>query len=152
MLAQHFGHKNVWLSCLTGAAVMNMLVPIASSVGGLNGAMAARFLFGVCQGPLFPIQTGILAAWLHEKERSTLNACVGLCWALFQGVQSTLTPYFMNGIYMYCSFGAPLWVNCAPMTGPGWQWAFVFYSILVFMWAHYWNKVSTNSASVEPPC
>ena len=64
--------------------------------------MAARFLFGVCQGPLFPIQTGILAAWLHESERSTLNAVVGLCWSLFQAIQSALTPYFM--------------------TGPGWEW------------------------------
>ena len=29
MLAQHYGHKNVWLACLTGAAVFNALVPIA---------------------------------------------------------------------------------------------------------------------------
>ena len=118
MLAQHYGHKNVWLTCLTGAACMNLLVPLATSLAGLNGAMAMRFVFGLCQGPLLPIQAGLLAAWLHENERSTLNAVVGLCWALFQGVQGFLTPYFMTGL--------------------GWEWAFVFYSLLVFVWSRYW--------------
>ena len=49
------------------------------------------------------MQTGIKAAWLHENERSTLNAIIGLCWAFFQAIQSIITPYFMTGI--------------------GWQWA-----------------------------
>ena len=106
MLAQQYGHKNVWLICLLGAALMNLFVPLAAGYGGLNAAMGVRFMFGIFQGPLFPIQTGILAAWLHEDERSTLNACVGLCWALFQAIQSAVTPFFM--------------------TGPGWEWAFVF--------------------------
>ena len=26
------------------------------------------------------------------------------------------------------------------MTGIGWQWAFVFYSLLIFIWSYYWNK------------
>lgn len=133
MLAQHYGHKNVWLTCLTGAACMNLFVPLATSLGGLSGAMAVRFLFGLFQGPLFPIQAGLLAAWLHENERSTLNAIVGLCWALFQGIQGFITPYFMAGV--------------------GWEWAFVFYSLLVFVWARYWREYGVGIVpSMESRC
>jgi ACS family glucarate transporter-like MFS transporter len=143
ILAQKYGHKNVYLVITVGGAVANMFVPIASSLtggcpeseggpsecdqAGLWGAMAVRFTFGVFQGSLFPIQTGILAAWLHENERSTIKSCVGLCWSLFQAIQTTLTPMFMNGI--------------------GWEYAFYFYSILVFMWAPFWHR---HGVGIEP--
>jgi len=119
MAAQQWGHKNVWLIAIAGAGVCNMFVPWAAEIG-LWPAMACRFVFGLFQGSLFPVQTGIKAAWLHENERSTLNAIIGLCWAFFQAIQSIITPYFMTGI--------------------GWQWAFVFYSLLIFIWSYYWNK------------
>jgi MFS family permease len=129
MVAQQYGHKNTWLVCLTGAACMNLLVPLGARLGGLHGAMAVRFLFGVFQGPLFPIQAGLLAAWLHENERSTLNAVVGLCWSLFQAIQTFLTPKFMTSV--------------------GWEWAFVFYSLLVFVWAKYWNLYGVGIIPAE---
>lgn len=118
VLATDFGAKNTFWFFLTTAAVLNFLVPIAGASMGLPGVCACRFVFGLCQGPLFPIMTAILAGWLHEDERSTISACVGCCWALFQGFQSTVTPYFM--------------------AGPGWSWAFYSYSIIVAVWSYCW--------------
>lgn len=31
--------------------------------------------------------------------------------------------------------------------GPGWEWAFLFYSVLVFIWAHYWKR---NGVGIIP--
>jgi hypothetical protein len=102
---------------------MNLMVPISGALFGLEGVCLVRFLFGCFQGSLFPIQvvshahasahsytlivesiahnppiqTSILAGWLHEDERSTITALVGCCWSFFQAVQSTCTPYFMAG-------------------------------------------------------
>ena len=75
--SQYYGAKRTWLVCLCAAGFCSALVPVGAAYGGLTGAALARFAFGMCQGPLFPIQVGILAGWLHERERSTVNALNG---------------------------------------------------------------------------
>ena len=121
MLSVKYGAKSTFLFFLSAAGLMNFLVPIAGDVLApmfgfepVYGVCLCRFIFGLCQGPLFPIQTAILSGWLHERERSTISALVGCCWALFQAFQAAVTPYFMEG-----------W---------GWQYAFYTYSLFVAVW------------------
>ena len=76
-----------------------MLDPYIVMQSSRHAVFQNHFTASAVQGSLFPIQTGIKAAWLHENERSTLNAIIGLCWAFFQAAQSAVTPYFMTGEY-----------------------------------------------------
>ena len=90
MLSVKYGAKYTWWVFLMGAGFFNFCVPIAGSLAPmfgfepLYGVMLCRFMFGSFQGSLFPIQTSILAGWLHVKERSTITAAVGCCWSFFQ--------------------------------------------------------------------
>lgn len=146
MLSVKYGAKYTWWVFLMGAGFFNFCVPIAGSLAPmfgfepLYGVMLCRFMFGSFQGSLFPIQTAILAGWLHVKERSTITAAVGCCWSFFQvrpvckkparspvltcvavqAVQAAWTPYFMEG--------------------SGWQYAFYTYSMFVFVWGWFWHK------------
>ena len=146
MLSVKYGAKYTWWVFLMGAGFFNFCVPIAGSLAPmfgfepLYGVMLCRFMFGSFQGSLFPIQTAILAGWLHVKERSTITAAVGCCWSFFQvrpvckkparspvltcvavqAVQAAWTPYFMEG--------------------SGWQYAFYTYSMFVVVWGWFWHK------------
>ena len=140
MLSVKYGAKSTFLFFLSAAGLMNFLVPIAGDVLApmfgfepVYGVCLCRFIFGLCQGPLFPIQTAILSGWLHERERSTISALVGCCWALFQAFQAAVTPYFMEG-----------W---------GWQYAFYTYSLFVAVWAYIWINFGVGiDPKLEPRC
>ena len=69
MVAAKYGAKHAWLWLLSTATAVKMLVPFCSEVSGLYGACLARFIFGALQGSLFPVNMGIMSAWLHERER-----------------------------------------------------------------------------------
>ena len=96
-LAARFGAKRVLSVCVVGWTTVTLLTGI---VGSSPAALfALRCLVGVCEGPNYPCQAQIIAAWIPYSERST-------CWALVVAGESMGTMIaLLLGPLIASSFG-----------------------------------------------
>ena len=96
-LAARFGAKRVLSVCVVGWTTVTLLTGI---VGSSPAALfALRCLVGVCEGPNYPCQVQIIAAWIPYNERST-------CWALVVAGESMGTMIaLLLGPLIASSFG-----------------------------------------------
>ena len=165
--SQYYGAKRTWLVCLCAAGFCSALVPVGAAYGGLTGAALARFAFGMCQGPLFPIQVGIIAGWLHVctsgSGRQSTPSMVRLASFLRdqlalsirpscprrplysvadsrgRAVPGGRLPLCVGGIW---SLAQALQSACTPylMSAFGWESPFYIYPLLVALWARLWMR------------
>src|SRR5262249_57948963 len=89
------------------ASLATPLLPLALGGGALlAGLLAAQFVLGAAQGPIFPVSAGIFEAWFTSDK-----------WALVQGAQSM-------GLQLGAALAAPL--IAVLMDAFGWQRALVW--------------------------
>jgi MFS transporter, ACS family, glucarate transporter len=104
------------------ATFVTPLVPlIVGGVGLFAGLMAAQFVLGMSQAPIFPLSAGVFEAWFPPKR-----------WASVQGLQTM-------GLNLGAALTPPLIVALTKFLG--WQRALVWASLpalaLIALWAWY---------------
>jgi ACS family glucarate transporter-like MFS transporter len=104
------------------ATLATPLVPaIAGGVGLFAGLMAAQFVLGVAQAPIFPLSAGVFEVWFPPKR-----------WSTVQGLQTM-------GLNLGAALTPPLIVALTRLLG--WQRALAWASLpalaLIALWAWY---------------
>ena len=125
MVAAKYGAKHAWLWLLSIATAVKMLVPFCSEVSGLYGACLARFIFDALQGSMFSVNMGIMLAWLHERERSTISTASGMLFAPIALSQAVITARLMDVV--------------------PWKWAFYLYTAIYCLWLYAWHHYDVDN-------
>ncbi|CAL4173275.1 unnamed protein product, partial [Meganyctiphanes norvegica] len=70
-LSEIIGGRYVFGGTIAGQAILNLLMPLAASIG--SGALiAARVAMGLLGGALYPSMNGFISYWAPPQERTTL--------------------------------------------------------------------------------
>jgi len=134
LIGQRLGGRRtfVLISLLAfAAALATPLLPLL--LGGaalLAGLLAAQFVLGAAQGPIFPVSAGIFEAWFTSDK-----------WALVQGVQSM-------GLQLGAALAAPL--IAVLMSQFGWQRALVWTALPVLAVILWWGLYARNTPAEHP--
>ena len=82
MLADRFGPRTILGWATASWALFTFLtgmigkLSLLSGVGVLNALMVLRFVFGICEAPMFPAGTRAVANWFPFSERARANGLV----------------------------------------------------------------------------
>ena len=140
MLADRFGPRKVlgwatlsWGVCtfLTGTCGT---LSVLTGISVLNVLIALRFVFGLCQGPMFPAGTRALANWFPAKERAGAN---GLAIAGIS-VGSFLVPPVVSWMVLHWSWETSFYVTA------------VFAVLAALAWSLYVSDVPSEHRAVNP--
>ena len=69
-LSDQIGAKNVVTVAMLGSALACLLLPVAYSMGDVDGIWYCLAFMGFIQGPLFPTSSVFLSKWIPANERS----------------------------------------------------------------------------------
>ncbi|NBC35341.1 MFS transporter [Novosphingobium sp. FSY-8] len=128
-LLDRFGAPRVYLAAIvlwSAFTAMQGAVVWASGSTAITLLFALRFLVGLAEGPSFPGNARIVAAWFPARERGTASA-------IFNSAQ-----YFATVLF------APImgWI----IHGFGWPWVFVFMGAVGMGVAVIWARVVCDPA------
>lgn len=134
LLGQYLGARRTFVVIgliAFAAALATPLAPYVLTAGALYATLlAAQFVLGAAQGPIFPVSAGVFEAWFTPDR-----------WPLVQGVQSmalgigaALAPYLVT----------PLMVNF------DWQRALIWTTLPALVFIIWWGLYARNTPAEHP--
>jgi MFS transporter, ACS family, glucarate transporter len=125
VLGQRLGARAVFVIIGLIAFAATLATPLIPAIAGgvwlFAGLMAAQFVLGSSQAPIFPLSAGVFEAWFPPKR-----------WAMVQGLQTM-------GLNLGAALAPPLIVALTQILG--WQRALAWASLpalaLIALWAWY---------------
>jgi MFS transporter, ACS family, glucarate transporter len=134
VFGQRVGARAVFVIIGLIAFAATLATPLVPAVaGGMSlfvGLMAAQFVLGVSQAPIFPLSAGVFEAWFPPKR-----------WATVQGLQTM-------GLNLGAALTPPLIVALTHLLG--WQRALVWASLPALALIALWSWYGRNSPREHP--
>jgi ACS family glucarate transporter-like MFS transporter len=141
MLADRFGPRKVLAWATLSWGLFTFLTGKAGTISGLAGAtvlnvlIGLRFLFGLCQGPMFPASARAVANWFPVTERARANglAIMGI------GIGSFLVPPLVSWMVLSFSWESSFLLSAA------------FSVLMALAWFLYARDFPAQHWAVNPP-
>ncbi|XP_041979291.1 putative inorganic phosphate cotransporter isoform X2 [Aricia agestis] len=115
MMAGRFGGKMLMFVSMILTGIVNLLVPLAASLGDWKAVVACRILMGLFQGLLYPCLHGLIGQWAPAMERSRMGTFV------YSGSQlGTVIEMMLAGVLAESAWGWPAIYYVAGATCLSW--------------------------------
>ncbi|XP_043470642.1 putative inorganic phosphate cotransporter [Leptopilina heterotoma] len=131
LIAQRWGAKRIYGTCMGVCALVTLLVPFAAFHGGWQAVCACRVISGFCQGVVPPILHNLCAKWVPFPERGTLTTFV-YAGGWFGNVFALQSSGVLADSLM------------------GWPSVFYFWGIITLIWSILWLCLGKDSPAEHP--